>query len=79
MSHQSDCIETRSTKETNEESAVKSIHKATEIARDYAHQQGVNEAKAEAYAEVWFDASKDFDRSGPEALIRHLDLKFERV
>jgi hypothetical protein len=54
----------------------KSIHQATEIARDYAQEKGVNVGRAETFAEVWFDAGKDFDKSGPEDLRSHLDMKF---
>lgn len=58
---------------------VSSNQEALEIARDYASRKGVNETRAEAYAEVWFDAGKDDDKSGPEDLRLHLDLKFNRV
>ena len=58
---------------------VKSNQRALEIARDYAHRKGVNETRAEAFAEVWFDAGKDFDKSGPDDLRSHLDMKFNRV
>ena len=58
---------------------VTSNHDALKIARDYAFRKGLNEARAEAFAEVWFDAGMDDDKFTPEALRLHLDLKFNRV
>lgn len=62
---------------TNE--IVKSNQQAIEIARNYAYRNGVNESRAEAFAEVWFDAGKDFDKSAPSDLRALLDLKFNRM
>lgn len=58
---------------------VKSSLQAAEIARDYAYRKGVNGTRAEAFAEVWFEAGKDDEKSTPEALRLHLDWKFNRV
>lgn len=58
---------------------VKSNQQAIEIARDYAYRKGVNASRAEAFAEVWFDAGKDFDKSAASDLWAHLDLKFNRA
>jgi hypothetical protein len=63
----------------NAPETVKSNQQAIEIARDYAFRKGVNESRAEAFAEVWFDAGKDFDESGPDDLRAYLNMKFNRV
>lgn len=49
---------------------------ARQIARKYAHENDVNECRAEALAEMWFDAGKDFDLSSPADLCSHLRQRF---
>lgn len=55
---------------------VESNHEALKIAQEYARNNDVNESRAEAIAEVWFDAGHDYDQESPEFLIRHLDRAF---
>jgi hypothetical protein len=38
-------------------SELTGIDEARRIAREYADEMGVNESRAEAYAEVWFDTA----------------------
>jgi hypothetical protein len=52
------------------------IDQARRIAHEYAEKMGVNEARAEAYAEVWFEAGKDADASSADALRKYLDRRF---
>nr|WP_057929868.1 hypothetical protein [Burkholderia ambifaria] len=56
---------------------VQSIDEAKRIAREYANTEGVNDARAEAYAEVWFDAGKDADASTADALRAYLRRRFD--
>jgi hypothetical protein len=48
-----------------------------EIARTFASNMNIDETQAEAFAESWFYAVKDDDKSSPEALRSFLALKFE--
>lgn len=54
---------------------IKTIEDARAIAREHAAVSGLNEASAEACAETWFDAGKDYDASGPTDLCRYLDQR----
>lgn len=56
---------------------VKSIEEARRIAREYADTEGLNDARAEACAEVWFDAGKDADASTADALRAYLRRRFD--
>ncbi|MFP3606747.1 hypothetical protein [Paraburkholderia sp. OV446] len=58
---------------TNE---VQDIDQARRIARQFASEQGVNEVRAEAYADVWYEASKDDEASTETALRAHLRRRF---
>lgn len=58
---------------------VETHTEAVAIARDYACKKGVNEGRAQAYAEVWLDSGKDNDKLTPAALELHLAMKFNRV
>ncbi len=50
---------------------------AIEIARIFAHQNDVNESRAEAIAGAWFEAGKDDAESSPEHLLAHLARRFQ--
>lgn len=49
---------------------------AVRIAFQYAHDNNVNDARAEAFAEAWFDAGKDTEQSTRSALLSHLGSRF---
>ncbi|RZF23432.1 hypothetical protein EVC45_44610 [Paraburkholderia sp. UYCP14C] len=55
---------------------VQDIDQARRIARRFASEEGVNEARAEAYADVWYEAGKDDDASTETALRAHLRRRF---
>jgi hypothetical protein len=57
---------------------VKNNGEALQIARDFAASENVNEGRAEAYAETWFDAGKGFHASSPADLRAYLARRFER-
>lgn len=50
---------------------------ALRIASQFAHDNNVNDTRAEAYAETWFDAGKDPEDSTQSALLSYLARKFE--
>jgi len=50
---------------------------AVQIASHFAHDNSVNDTRAEAFAELWFDAGKDPDDSTQSALLSYLARKFE--
>ncbi len=50
---------------------------AVRIAIQFAHDNNVNDTRAEAFAETWFDAGKDPDDSTQSALLSYLARKFE--
>lgn len=56
--------------------AVQDVDHARRIAREYAAESGENEERAEAYADVWFDAGKDSDASTTDALRMYLRGRF---
>jgi hypothetical protein len=56
---------------------VKSEQEALEIARAFASRNDLNESKAEAYAESWYDAGKDYDKSTPDDLRAYLARRFQ--
>jgi hypothetical protein len=49
------------------------------IARDYADTEGVNDVRAEVYAEVWIDAGKDADASTADVLRAYLRRRFDTI
>ena len=49
---------------------------AIRIAIQYAHDNNVNDARAEAFAESWFDAGKDSEKSTQSALLSYLGKRF---
>lgn len=55
---------------------VASNAEAIEIARKFAAVEDVNEDRAVAFAENWFDAGKDFDASAPTDLRAYLVRRF---
>lgn len=55
---------------------VKSAKEALEIAREFASLNSQDEVKAEAYAEAWYNAGKDFDVSTPADLRSYLARRF---
>jgi hypothetical protein len=55
---------------------VKDIDQARRIARQFACDEGVNETRAEAYADVWYEAGKDDDAATEVALRAHLRRRF---
>jgi hypothetical protein len=57
-------------------SELTGIDEARRVAREYAAEMNYNESRAEAYAEVWFDAGKDADASTTGALRLYLAQRF---
>jgi len=57
---------------------VKTNAEALQIARNFASSENINEDLAEAYAEAWFDAGKDFDASSPADLLAYLAKRFDK-
>ena len=55
---------------------VKSEQEALEIAREFASVNNLDDVKAEAYADAWYDAGKDFDVSTPADLRSYLARRF---
>ncbi|MEX4003616.1 hypothetical protein AB4Y38_32555 [Paraburkholderia sp. EG285A] len=55
---------------------VQDLGQARRIARQLAAEEGVSEARAEAYADVWYEAGKDDDASTETALREHLRRRF---
>lgn len=55
---------------------VQSIDEARRIAHEFANTEGVNDVRAEAYADVWFDAGKDANASTVDALRAYLCRRF---
>lgn len=51
---------------------VESIGEARDIARNYAIEANVSEERAEAAAEGWFDAGKDYDACRRKDLLSYL-------
>lgn len=56
--------------------AVNTWREAVEIARAFAEKNELNEAKAEAYAETWFEAGKDHDKDSADDLRAYLAGRF---
>ncbi|WP_321935361.1 hypothetical protein [Paraburkholderia sp. J8-2] len=56
---------------------VQSIEEARRIAREYAYAEDFNEVRAEAFADVWFDAGKDSDASTADALRAYIRRRFD--
>jgi hypothetical protein len=57
-------------------SEVQDIEHARRIAQQFASDEGVNEVRAEAYADVWYGAGKDVDASTESELRAHLRRRF---
>lgn len=55
---------------------VKTFQEALEIARAFAALHEVNDSKAEAYAESWYEAGKDYDKASPDDLRAYLSRRF---
>lgn len=60
-----------------ESQQVKTVQEALEIARAFAGRQELNGSTAEAYAETWFDAGKDFDKASADDLRAYLTRRFD--
>jgi hypothetical protein len=54
----------------NETDEVRSIEEAGRIAREFASEEGFNDARAHAYAEVWFGPAKTPRRRRPTRCVR---------
>ena len=61
----------------SENAQVKTFQEALEIARGFASHHDMNETQAEAYAEAWFEAGKDFDKASPDDLRAYLARRFQ--
>lgn len=61
----------------DESQSVKTVQEALEIARAFAGRQDLNESTAEAYAEAWYDAGKDFDKASADDLRAYLTRRFD--
>jgi hypothetical protein len=55
---------------------VKTLQAALELARAFASHHEVNESQAEAYAENWYEAGKDYDKATAEDLGAYLMRRF---
>lgn len=61
----------------SESQQVKTAQEALEIARAFAGHHGRNESTAEAYAETWYEAGKDFDKASADDLRAYLARRFD--
>ncbi|RJF92675.1 hypothetical protein [Noviherbaspirillum saxi] len=56
---------------------VKTFQEALEIARAFAAHYDVHDSRAEAYAESWYEAGKDYDKASADDLRAYLLRRFD--
>lgn len=60
----------------SENARVKTSQEALEIARQFASKNDMHVSNAEAYADTWFEAGRDFDKSSANDLRAYLGRRF---